>query len=109
MPITVTETAALVNDALFKRRSAAAFVRHAAFLLQRTNAQLTTSHAAFSNEGVRDAAAHIVRSVDRDDVQVRLAYLLCAVPAMSVDAADGVLLTSVETAFPSLISPASRA
>lgn len=109
MPISLTETAALVNDAVFRRRTTAAFVRHAGFLLQRTNAQLQASHAAFSPAGVRDAAFDIVRSSDREDWATRLAYLLCAVPAMTATANDATLEAAVQTAFPSLINPASRA
>ena len=108
MPITLTETATLVQDTTFKRRATAAFVRHAGFLLQRSDAQLGTSHAAWSAAGVRDAAALIVRTSDRDDAQTRLVYLLCAVPAMSADASDATILSAVETAFPSLISPSAR-
>lgn len=109
MPITLTETASLVNDAVFRRRTTAAFVRHAGFLLQRTDTQLGSSHAAWSAAGVREAAAAIVRTSDRDDVQTRLVYLLCAVPAMTATADDATLETSVQTAFPSLINPSSRA
>ena len=108
MPVTLTETAALVADQTFLKRAAAGFVRHAAFLLQRSDEQLTASHRAWTAAGVRQAAADIVRNSNRAEHRERWAFLVCAVPAMTATATDTVLGTSVETAFPSLINPVDR-
>lgn len=108
MPISLTETATLVGDVTFKRRTTAAFVRRAGLYLQQSDAQLNTAFPSWTAAGVRDAAADIVRSSNRDEMQTRLAYLICAVPAMSADATDATIESSATTAFPSLINPGAR-
>ena len=109
MALTLTETSAAVADQTFIRRTAAAFVRHAAFLLQRTNAQLATSHAAWTADGVRQAAAVVVRNSDSAQHRERWAYLIAGVPALTPSSDDSALEAAAQVAFPSLINPVDRA
>lgn len=108
MALTLTETSAAVADQTFAKRTAAAFVRHAAFLLQRTNAQLTAALPAWTPEGVRQAAAVVVRNSDSAQHRERWAYLIAGVPALTPSSDDAALEAAAQVAFPSLINPVDR-
>lgn len=108
MPVTLTETSNLVSDITFKRRVTAAFVRRAGLYLQQGDAALSTAFPAWSASGVRTAAFDVVRNAHRDEMQTRLAYLICAVPSLKPGSADAEIETAAMTAFASLLDPISR-